>query len=144
MARVQRVSPAEAKKLLDGGYCYLDVRSVEEFGARHPAGAVNIPLTVSGDEFVETAAAFFGENAKIVVGCATGVRSQKAAKLLVEAGFSDLVDLRTGLDGARGAFGQKLEAGWAEAGFAVVEGQDDGSYEAVKAAVQRSGAAARS
>src|SRR6516162_6613340 len=30
---VRRVSVLEAKKLVDEGYCYLDVRTVEEFAA---------------------------------------------------------------------------------------------------------------
>ena len=30
--------------MIDGGYAYVDVRSVPEFEAGHPQGAVNIPL----------------------------------------------------------------------------------------------------
>ena len=39
MANIKRVSPAEAKTLMDEGYVYLDVRSEPEFAAGHPAGA---------------------------------------------------------------------------------------------------------
>src|ERR1043165_9635934 len=48
MAVVRRVSVLDAKKLVDEGYAYLDVLSIEEFGARHPTGAINVPLSLSG------------------------------------------------------------------------------------------------
>ena len=46
---VKRVSPEEAQELMRGeGYVYLDVRSVPEFDAGHPAGAYNVPLIHMG------------------------------------------------------------------------------------------------
>jgi rhodanese-related sulfurtransferase len=42
----RRVSPQEAKDLMDKeGYVYVDVRSIPEFEAGHPAGAFNVPIT---------------------------------------------------------------------------------------------------
>jgi len=86
MAVVKRVSVLEAKKLVDEGYAYLDVRTIEEFGARHPTGAINVPLSLPGPagttvnpEFLEVILRVFPTDSNIVVGCSTGVRSLRAA-----------------------------------------------------------------
>jgi rhodanese-related sulfurtransferase len=135
MAVVRRVSVLEAKKLVDEGYAYLDVRTIEEFGARHPSGAINVPLSLPGPagatanpEFLEVILRVFSPDAKIVVGCSTGVRSLRAAEMLLAAGYTDVVEMRAGLDGARSAFGSKTEKGWAEEGLPVSQGIDEGAY----------------
>jgi rhodanese-related sulfurtransferase len=138
MAVVRRVSVVEAKKLLDEGYAYLDVRTTEEFGARHPSGAINVPLSLPGPaggianpEFLDVILRVLPTDAKIVVGCSTGVRSLRAAELLLAAGYTDVVDMRAGLDGARSAFGSKTEKGWADEGLPVSSGADAGSYASI-------------
>ena len=138
---VRRVSVLEAKKLVDEGYCYLDVRTVEEFAARHPTGAVNVPLSMVGPagsianpEFMSVIMGMFAPDAKVVVGCSTGVRSLHAAEMLVAAGYTGVVEMRAGLDGARNAFGAKTEKGWADEALPVSAGDDSGAYFAVKAA----------
>jgi rhodanese-related sulfurtransferase len=126
-AGIRRVSPSEAKSLLDLGYSYVDVRTVEEFHDLHPVGALNIPLHTVGAlgaapstaEFVAAVERRFAKDAKIVVGCAAGVRSLRAAELLVAAGFTDVVDQRAGMEGARGPFGNLVEPGWIDAGLPV-------------------------
>ena len=133
---VRRVSPGEAKSLLDLGYFYVDVRSVAEFHDLHPVGALNIPLLAPGpggappsiEEFLAMMKRLFARDARMVVGCATGVRSLRAAELLLAAGFADVVDQRAGMEGARGAFGNLVEPGWVEAGFPVASGPDAGSF----------------
>ena len=137
---VRRVSPSEAKNLLDLGYHYVDVRSVEEFDALHPSGAINVPVLLPGPhggvsahtEFLTVMARLFPRDAKIVVGCATGMRSLRAAELLLGAGFTDVVDQRAGMDGVRSAFGGLLEPGWTEAGLPVSSGPDAGSFDVVR------------
>jgi rhodanese-related sulfurtransferase len=140
MPNLKRVSPLEAKQLVDQGYTYVDVRTEPEFDARHPAGALNLPLTRMGPsgptpnaEFMPIMRRLFPLDAKIVVGCATGMRSRRAAELLSEAGYQDVVDQRAGLDGTRGPFGGVQEPGWAAAGLPVTSGADEGSYPKVKA-----------
>ena len=136
LGNVRRVTPGEAKSLLDLGYVYVDVRSVAEFHDLHPAGALNVPLNAPGArggppstaEFLAVIERIFAKDAKIVVGCATGIRSLRAAELLLGAGYSDVVDQRGGMDGARGPFGNLLEPGWAEAGLPVASGPDPGSF----------------
>ena len=48
MANIKRVSPAEAKKLVDEGWLYLDVRTEPEYAAGHPTGAQNVPVMKAG------------------------------------------------------------------------------------------------
>ena len=122
---MQRVSPREALELITHqGYAYLDVRSVEEFEAGHPAGAYNIPLLtfsprgmVENPHFVAQVRATFALEQKLVLGCAAGVRSLKAAQLLAEHGFTDLVDQRAGMDGVSDPFGRVRERGWRAEGL---------------------------
>jgi rhodanese-related sulfurtransferase len=149
---VRRVSPVEAKSLLDLGYRYVDVRSVDEFHDLHPAGALNVPLYASAArvrppstaEFLAAMRRIFAKDAKIVVGCATGVRSLCAAELLVGAGFTDVLDQRAGMDGARGPFGNLIEPGWVDAGMPVQSGPDAGSFAALESQGKVDRARARS
>jgi rhodanese-related sulfurtransferase len=114
-----RVSVEEAKALLDAGYAYLDVRTVEEFAAGHPRAAYNVPLLIrvhgvmqpNGD-FLRVVQACFSLEDELVVGCESGGRSLAAAKRLRQLGYSRLVELRPGYRGTRGPFGRVTEAGW--------------------------------
>ena len=140
---VRRLTPGEAKSLLDLGYAYVDVRSVAEFEDLHPTGALNVPLHAPGPrgappstaEFLTAMGRIFAKDAKIVVGCATGVRSLRAAELLLGAGFTDVVEQRGGMDGARGPFGNLVDAGWAQAGLPVSSGPDAGSWARLQGSV---------
>jgi rhodanese-related sulfurtransferase len=140
MASIKRVSPQEAKELVDAGYTYVDVRSEPEFRAGHPAGAVNVPLLnlgpsgmVPNRDFVDVMNRAFGPEGKIVLGCKTGGRSMQAAEILVGAGFGAIIEQRAGFDGARNPFGQMVEPGWAGAGLPVEAGDPpERSYEALK------------
>jgi rhodanese-related sulfurtransferase len=118
----------------------VDVRTTQEFDARHPAGALNVPLALMGpsgpapnSQFLAIMKRLFSLDSKIVVGCATGMRSRRAAEMLSNEGFQDVADQRAGLDGARGPFGGVEEPGWAAAGLPTATGPDDGSYDQVKA-----------
>ncbi|HEY3593923.1 MAG TPA: rhodanese-like domain-containing protein [Polyangiaceae bacterium] len=139
MSDLKRVSPAEASQLMSQGYSYVDVRTEREFVARHPEGALNVPLGQMGPrgltmnpDFLSVMRKLFASDAKIVVGCASGMRSQHAAQALVDAGFTDVVDQRAGMEGSRGGFGAVAEKGWAAAGLPVAQGTDAGSYQALK------------
>src|SRR5437868_3098876 len=100
---VKRISPTEASELLGQGYTYVDVRSVPEYEQGHPAGAVNAPLMHFGPggmspnpEFVAVMQKAFPRDARLVVGCKSGGRSQRAAMMLEAAGFTGLVEMRGG------------------------------------------------
>ncbi len=129
----------EGKALLAEGYVYLDVRSEPEFEAGHPPGALNVPLLHAGaggmtpnPDFSRVVEAAFGRGERLIVGCRSGSRSLKAARLMVQAGFTEVVDLRPGWDGARDAFG-RLEPGWSRCELPIETGKAPGQrYEDVK------------
>lgn len=133
MGEIERVSPIEASEKMAEGYTYVDVRTVEEFEAGHPKGAVNVPIALSGPggmvqnpTFLPVMKAAFAKDAKIVVGCKAGGRSLRAAHMLVGEGFSHVIDQRAGWDGARGAFGEVAEEGWSRAGLPSERGAPAG------------------
>jgi rhodanese-related sulfurtransferase len=140
MANVTRVSPEEAKKLIDAeGYIYLDVRSEPEYAAGHPSGAHNIPImhAVAGGmqpniEFLDIVEALYPKEARIVVGCRSGQRSLRAAELLTSAGYTNVVDQRAGFEGARDSFGGVVEAGWGTAGLPTESTTPGASYAELK------------
>jgi rhodanese-related sulfurtransferase len=128
-----RISPQEASEKMAQGYTYVDVRTVEEFEDGHPAGAVNVPISLRGGggmvpntDFVRVMTAAFPKDAKIVCGCKTGGRSVRAAEALLAQGFTNVVEQRAGWDGARDAFGQVSEPGWGPAGLPAETGQPSG------------------
>lgn len=131
MAR--RISPKEAHELMQQGYVYVDVRSVPEYEASHPTGAVNIPLMHRGPggmspnpQFLDAFRAAFPEGAKVILGCAGGNRSLRAAEMLEREGYDELVEQRAGFGGARDMSGRVLEAGWQEAGLPCESGAPEG------------------
>jgi rhodanese-related sulfurtransferase len=139
---VKRVSPQEAEVLVkEEGYVYIDVRSIPEFDAGHPTGAYNIPLlhaTPSGmrpnADFMSVVVTVFPKDTKLVIGCKMGSRSLRAAQVLTEAGFEDVVDQRAGFHGTRDPFGQVKEAGWQRVGLEVsIEARPDRTYEVLSA-----------
>lgn len=124
---VKRVSPKEASELAQQGWKLVDVRSVPEFEAGHPAGAYNLPLmhfapgrgmTPNGD-FTEVFARHFAKDEPLIVSCKTGGRSYRAAELLASMGWTSVVDMRGGFEGERDAVGRTVELGWKESGLTV-------------------------
>jgi rhodanese-related sulfurtransferase len=139
MANIQRVSPAEAAKLMNEGYTYLDVRTEAEYAAGHPKGAVNVPVMNAGPggmqpnpEFLGVVEAVFAKDAKIVVGCKSGMRSMRAAGMLIGAGYTDVIDQRAGWEGPRDAFGALSEPGWSPSGLPSETATEGGAYADLK------------
>jgi len=133
MTDVIRISVKETSDKLAQGWTYVDVRTVEEFAAGHPPGAVNVPIALAAPggmapnpDFGRVMAAAFPKDARIVVGCKTGGRSLRAATELVGAGFTSVVDMRPGWEGARNPFGQVTEPGWSKQDQPVEQGQPAG------------------
>lgn len=79
-------------------FLFLDVRSPGEFGGGHVPGAKNIPIQVLADRLAEVP-----KEVKVFVYCESGVRSTKATKLLVEAGFTNIVNMKASMRGWRNA-----------------------------------------
>jgi phage shock protein E len=81
------VTGAEAKAKVAAGATLLDVRTVDEFKELHIDGARNVPLAD-----LEGALASIPKDKPVVVYCAVGGRSAKAATLLAGKGY-DVVNL---------------------------------------------------
>lgn len=107
------------------GWCYLDVRTPQEFATGHIPGAFNIPFQF-GDlaglspnpRFVEVVVARFAPHAPLILGCRSGGRALAAARVLQTRGFAKLHVHLGSLAGSRDAFG-RLEPGWLRAGYSV-------------------------
>ena len=127
MSTIVRVDVVEAKRLIDEeGYRYLDVRSVPEWSGGHPEGAANVPLLHAGaggmrpnSDFLKVVEANFAKDAKLVVGCAAGRRSLRAVQMLLDAGFTEVIDVEPGYSGVKDAFGQVQKPGWQAAGLPI-------------------------
>jgi rhodanese-related sulfurtransferase len=80
----------EARKwVAQEGALLLDVRSEREFATGHLPGAVNVPVT----QLAAQLATLSDKRRPVVVYCASGMRSTRAASLLREAGFSRVLNL---------------------------------------------------
>ncbi len=109
------------------GAVYLDVRTPEEFTAGHPAGAQNVPVMlfdpatrrpVPVADFVAIVAGRFPATTPLLVGCQSGMRSQRACEMLADAGFTDLANVAGGFGGSPD------EPGWRDAGLPVESGPE--------------------
>jgi len=124
---IKRITPEEAKQLLDSltGYIYLDVRTVPEFDAGHVPGAKNVPVVEPdaagrmqlNPRFLQIVEKNFGKKVKLITGCQKGGRSLTAAELLLQAGFTHVVDMRGGFGGETDDMGRITFPGWAPRGL---------------------------
>ncbi len=112
VAEVKQISVEEAARLMEDGAVYVDVRSEPEF-----------------ESVMQQA---FGRAERLIMGCRSGQRSLRAAEILLLAGYQDVVNLLTGWEGTRDAFGRPLP-GWRAKGLPVEKGQPEGRhYQATK------------
>ncbi len=89
------VDYTEAKKVIDEGALWLDVRLPAEHQAKHIKGSINIPLI-----FLRMKANSLDASKKYVIYCDTGRRSSAASFLLNEKDIQSYV-LRDGVDTAQ-------------------------------------------
>jgi len=81
---------AEARRwVAQEGALLLDVRSEREFAAGHLPSAVNVPVS----QLAAQLGRLSDKRRPVVVYCASGVRSTRAAFVLREAGFSRVLNL---------------------------------------------------
>ena len=130
---IAQLTPPEAHDILktNRDAVYLDVRTVEEFEAGHPAGAHNVPVLFVdratrqprvNPDFVVAVERIVPRTAKLLVGCQSGGRSQRACELLADAGFRDLANVAGGFGGAHDELGRVVIPGWRDAGLPVETG----------------------
>lgn len=105
-AAYREVSAQEAAALLPNLRPFvLDVRTEREFAAGHLDGATLIPVQALSGRLDELAA---HRHEPVLIYCATGNRSTVAGKMLVDAGFTNVINVRRGI------------AEWAREGLPVV------------------------
>lgn len=89
------VSAAEAVRLFNREKAVLvDVREAEEFSGGHAVGSKNIPLAGLDEQSKGLPA---NKTLPVVLVCATGARSQRAAAQLRKGGFEKAVSLAGGM-----------------------------------------------
>lgn len=89
-----KITPDEILQLNKNTECYLlDVRTPDEFAACHLPGAINMPL----DKIEKGEINSLPRHRKIYLICQSGMRSDRAHKLLQSQGFQDLVCIEGGL-----------------------------------------------
>jgi rhodanese-related sulfurtransferase len=138
---IEQLTPHETKEAIDADpdSLFIDVRTANEFVGGHPEGSLNIPVLISGPggmqpnpDFLSVAEKVLPKDRRIVCSCQVGKRSQMAAEILEQAGYSDLVNVRGGFGGEMNpATGQIVVPGWRDAGLPVSV-SDENSYEALK------------
>jgi len=88
----QKISPQEAKQMMDSGvpYVLVDVRTAGEYAEKRIVGAILIP----NDEISARAASELPDkDARIFVYCRSGNRSASAATTLATMGYTNVYDI---------------------------------------------------
>ena len=84
----------EAKAMIDkGGVTLIDVRTPDEYKGGHIKNAANINVN---DANFETSIAKLDKNKPVVVYCAVGGRSSRAADIMVQKGFKNVYNVSGG------------------------------------------------
>lgn len=145
---MKELSAQEAYELIEGDpeCIYLDVRSVAEFEAGHPEKAINIPILhfnpgtgmTPNEDFPAVVEANLPKDAKLVVGCKTGMRSARACDVLSQMGYTDVANVRGGFSGMTDNFGRLMEPGWSTLNLPTsTESRDEARYETLAAKAKK-------
>ncbi len=134
---MKEISPKDAYDLLqkDPECMYLDVRSIPEFEQGHPIRAINIPILhfspgmgmMPNEEFPAVVEANIPAEAKLLIGCKTGIRSARACEILSQLGYSNVTNVRGGFVGVMDQRGNVTEPGWSLLRLPVCAGCEEGS-----------------
>ncbi|MBI3797156.1 MAG: rhodanese-like domain-containing protein [Deltaproteobacteria bacterium] len=145
---VKQTTPPQAHDILEKNPAaiYLDVRTVPEFTAGHPQRGINIPVIffsapgqpAPNPDFLKVVEANIPKDATVIVGCQAGGRSQRAAEIMAQAGYTNVTNMQGGFGGGQDPMG-RVVPGWRDAGLPVsTENGESVSYTAlaVKAGVK--------
>jgi rhodanese-related sulfurtransferase len=89
---IKEISPTDAQTAVSKAYSqFIDVRTHEEYSGGHAARAENIPLDTLTTSFDK-----LEKNEPVYIICQTGNRSKKAAVILKEAGFNNVLNVTGG------------------------------------------------
>ncbi|KAE8697305.1 Rhodanese-like domain-containing protein 17 [Hibiscus syriacus] len=115
-SQVVSLDVVETKHLIQSGYVYIDVRTVEEYKKGHVEAEkiLNIPYMfntpegrVKNPEFLKEVSSFCKENDPLILGCQSGVRSLHATADLLKSGFKNVTNMGGGY------------LAWTEKGFPI-------------------------
>jgi rhodanese-related sulfurtransferase len=95
----QAVGPPEAVRLLNQGALLVDVRSQAEFDSGHILDARHVPQDQVAQAAESTLKRF--KDKVVIMSCESGMRSSAAARVLQAQGFTNVVNLRGGLQAWR-------------------------------------------
>ena len=84
-----KINGAKARELVAAGAVLLDVRTQGEWDGGHLDGATLVPVHELGRRMSEVGP----KDKAVVVYCASGIRSARAASQLAKAGWSEVYDL---------------------------------------------------
>jgi phage shock protein E len=84
-----QVTSDQAHALVKQGARLVDVRTREEYAEGHITGAVNVAV----DDLTQRLKELAPKDKAVIVYCASGHRSRRAAELLRNAGFTQVFDL---------------------------------------------------
>ena len=86
-----KVPPAEAKRMMEAGVPVIDVREPQEFEEERIAGSINVPL--SRFRFGMRLEAAPDLEKPVLIVCRSGVRAERAARVLVESGYQHIYNM---------------------------------------------------
>src|SRR6185295_17857353 len=91
--QIERITPVQALARQQRGAVLIDVRENDELAAGKPAGAIGIPLATIAAQIASVAPA---NDADIILSCASGQRSLRAAATLQAAGYTHVASIDGG------------------------------------------------
>ncbi|CAM3510558.1 rhodanese-like domain-containing protein [Aeromicrobium ponti] len=94
---IKQMTTAQLKnELKDKSKQYIDVRTLAEFKGFHVPGFVNMPLHQLHQKMGQ-----LSKDKEVVVICQSGMRSSKASKMLKNAGFKNITNIKGGVSAWR-------------------------------------------
>jgi phage shock protein E len=94
LVAIESLGPAEFEDRISDGSLLLDVRTPEEFATGFIDGAVNLDYKAEG---FEQKLDSLDKSVTYFVYCASGGRSDKAAEIMKDKGFTSIITLDGGL-----------------------------------------------
>lgn len=92
----QVISTADLKRLMqekNPDYFYVDVRTPGEFKSNKIKGFKNIPLNQLASSLTQ-----IPKDKKVIVICQSGARSTNACRQLIKSGYTDITNVRGGMN----------------------------------------------
>ena len=140
---VKQIPPPQVHDIMtkDPAIIYLDVRTVPEFTAGHPQKGINIPAFFfqapgqpsPNPDFLKVVEANISKDATVIVGCQAGGRSQRAAEMMAQAGYTNVANMQGGFGGGQDQTG-RVVPGWRDSGLPVSSDNGEGvSYASLAA-----------